>query len=378
MKTVKDVEKLRILYLIDGLPAGGLERQVVELLKGLKSISIVSTVLCSLSKGGAREKEAFTYADQIIDCNGAANAGHALLLKFPYLLIKILLQIGSLRPDIIHTYGCFSDWAGVFAKAIYGIPLANGSIRAARPFLNRRDKISKLTFRYADAVVANSTAGLNSFKIKEKGIVIHNGIDMSRFGQVSPVKIDGFPKLCMVGNFTDKKDQKSLILTIPELSRIYRDLKVILVGRGKNLIKCKELSNTLDCAEFVTIVDNCDNPEPYIAASDICLLLTNMKVHGEGISNSIMEYMALGKPVIASDCGGNDELVEEGITGFLCTDNSPMVIANHIKTLMNDGDMRKKMGNMARQTITKKFSIVKMIEAYVELYEELPRSAKKG
>lgn len=362
---------MRILYIIDGLPDGGLERQVVELLRGLGSQKGILTILCNLSRGGAREKEAASHADQLLILPGASNAGWALLLKFPYLVLTVLHQCRKLSPDLIHTYGCFSDIIGVVASLISNIPFVNGSIRAARPVLNYRDKISRLTFPYAEKIISNSQAGLNVYGVREKGVVIHNGIDLRRFEKVDRANVSGSPLLCMVGNFTDKKNQKLLIRCLPQLCDQFGELRLILVGKGRNVDSCRKYANQIGCIDNVTFVENCSFPEPYIASADICILISNIELHGEGISNAIMEYMALEKPVVATQCGGNGELIVDGVTGYLTKKNTAEELTEVLRTLLADKNLCRRMGLAGRKRVEQDFAISKMINSYTRLYHSI-------
>ena len=368
---------IRVLYVLDGLPGGGAERQLIELLKGLKEIKNISTILCPLSSGGTREEEAVQYSDHLLKLPNASNAGFSLLVKFPFIIRRLVAEVREQRPDIIHTFGCFADIAGCALSKMYNIPFINGSIRAARPKLNFRDRISRLTFSSATAIVANSRAGLRSFNLEGKGIVIHNGVDLIRFENVAPTSIDGSPVLCMIGNFTDKKDQATLIKCMPALIDQYKNIRLVLVGKGKNATSCKELSLALSCGDKVLFLENCDNPEPYIAASDLCFLFTNTKIHGEGISNAIIDYMALGKPVIASDCGGNDEIIEDGKTGFLVPENDSLRVIDIIKQLLDDKNWSNEIGRRSRFKISQSFTVEKMVSAYVKLYGEISGTLEK-
>lgn len=353
------------------MPAGGLERQIVELLRGLQQVQNIQTILCVLSTGGARQKEACDLADTVFPVSGAGNAGPRLLAKFPLLSINVMFKYNSFSPDIVHSFGCFSDVLGATLSKIFRVPLINGSIRAARPVLNWRDRVSRLTFPYANRIVANSYAGLRSFGIEKKGVVIHNGVDQDRFISVKPTAVQTIPVLCMVGNFTDKKDHKSLVQCIPALKKQFGDLKLVLIGRGKRMQEVMDYAVQIGCRQSIDFVDDCDSPESYIAGADLCLLLSNIAVHGEGISNAIIEYMALGKAVIASDCGGNNELLVDGVTGFLIHENNCAKIIERIHFLLENHTLCKQMGQAGKERIEKGFSLEKMVSSYTTLYRSI-------
>src|SRR5438876_8916005 len=89
----------------------------------------------------------------------------------------------------------------------------------------------------------------------------------------------------------------------------------------------------------------------------------------EGISNSVMEYMALKKPVVATDGGGTRELVVEGETGFLVPPGKPEALAAKIEYLLDNPDDARRMGEAGAARLRCEFSIARMIEKTVNLYE---------
>ncbi len=359
---------VRVLIIVDGMLSGGAERQIIELLRALQHNAEITTGLCTLSIGGEREREAKEIVNHTFSNHPARNAGFSLLLHMPRTALQVLSEAKNWRPDIVHTFGCFSDHLGVLLAKKLDAKFINGSVCAARPKLYYRDRISQLTFNCADTIVANSHAGLKSFGIAEKGRVIHNGVDHGRFRNVQKAELAGSPVLCMVGNFTDKKDQFTLISCLPALQTSYPDIQLILIGRGKHVHTCRDHAAELGCEEHVQFIENCDNPEPYIRRSDICLLISNIGVHGEGISNAIIEYMALGKPVIASVCGGNGELVVDSVTGILIKNNDKNEIVSSAHELLANPERMVSMGLAGKHRIEVEFSITKMVNAYIDLY----------
>ena len=89
----------------------------------------------------------------------------------------------------------------------------------------------------------------------------------------------------------------------------------------------------------------------------------------EGISNAILEYMALAKPVVATGGSGTEELVEDGITGFLVRTSDPLQLAEKLEILLNNEVLRKEMGLAGHERVGKHFSINRMVTEYVNLYK---------
>jgi glycosyltransferase involved in cell wall biosynthesis len=107
--------------------------------------------------------------------------------------------------------------------------------------------------------------------------------------------------------------------------------------------------------------------ESFVNIMDVCVLST----FTEGISNSILEYMALSKPVVATDGGGTKEIVMEGETGFLVNPGNADELAARIESLLNNDILRHNMGRAGRERVRNHFSIDKMIDSYVFHYSKL-------
>src|SRR5262249_16038980 len=97
----------------------------------------------------------------------------------------------------------------------------------------------------------------------------------------------------------------------------------------------------------------------------------------EGLSNSIMEYMALGKPVVATDGGGTRELVVDGETGFLVPPGTPSALVAKIEYLLANPDIAKRMGEAGEARLRREFSIMRMVEETVKLYELTIANSKR-
>jgi glycosyltransferase involved in cell wall biosynthesis len=356
----------KILIIADAMPVGGAERQIVELLKGLKRRGNFFTILGILVKGGALQSEAVRFADFFLPLPQKSEFDVTLAFS-------VYQSVKKYHIALIHTFGIISDIAGLFASKILGIPHINGSMRSAPPRLNHRDIINRCCMPFANMAVANSYAGLQAFKMLKhpRTQVIYNGVDLSRFQNVKPIK-QIVPSICMVGNFTKRKDQASLIHSLPLIRQEFPKIKLLLIGKKrKKFAKCQQLIKSLGLAASVDIISDTDHPEPYILGSHVTVLITNTKIHGEGISNAIIEYMALAKPVVASDCGGNKEIVEHGKTGYLTPANTPLIISEYILKLLYTTEKTKQMGALGKKKIFSQFGLERMIDEYECLYHKL-------
>ena len=107
--------------------------------------------------------------------------------------------------------------------------------------------------------------------------------------------------------------------------------------------------------------------ETFINIFDIAVLSS----HTEGISNAILEYMALGKPVIASRGGGTSELVLDNVTGFLTQPCAANAMYEKILLLLENKKLRLKLGNMGRERIMNEFNFRKMLNSFFKIYNTL-------
>jgi glycosyltransferase involved in cell wall biosynthesis len=108
---------------------------------------------------------------------------------------------------------------------------------------------------------------------------------------------------------------------------------------------------------------------PRIASADIGVLLTDPKVHIEGCSNSIMEYMACGLPVVCTDSGGNREIVEDGVTGFVVPAYDAGAVVAAVRKLRNDPARSREMGHQGSRRLRECFTIERMVAGFVSAYE---------
>ncbi|TKB05995.1 glycosyltransferase [Desulforhopalus sp. IMCC35007] len=355
-------KKRSVLILADGMSAGGTERQIIELLKGFQYNKNFEIIFGVLVKDGECVPEAGYYAAKILPVRQSSQYDFTLAWSLIHLTREYNI-------DLIHTFGSVSDFSGIVAGRINNIPVVNGSIRNARPKLNKRDKISRFCMRFATGIVANSYAGIRAYGMenRDNAQVIYNGVDIKRFEDIIPAQIPE-QSICMVGNFSLKKDQAQLIKILPKLLEKYSRLHLILVGRGDNLDNLQQQVAFLGLTQSVTFVTDCNSPESIVSGCEIGVLLSP---EGEGFSNAIIEYMALGKPVIASALGGNHELVDHGKTGYLVENGKAEQLITYISHLLSEPYAAKKMGEAGKEKIAEHFHVSRMVNSYEDLYFRL-------
>lgn len=360
---------MRILHMIDGLRIGGAERQMVETATGLHAQEDMVCDAISMSDGPLQDR--------------LQEAGCRVYLvprRWRWDLGIVRDEVGVLNEghyDLIHTWDGMSDIYAFLIKAVTGVTWVAGSGRTAEGLRTWREWLQRLSWLRADAVVANSKASLRAFRLdSSKGHVIYNGIDLKRFNQsnrsVSRQEL-GFDDtdfvIGMVANFTHYKDQGTLIHAAIKLLHKGMPLGVVLLGDGPRRTVCQDMAQESGFAKRFAFLGSQVHPERYIATFDVSVL-TSAKT-GESCSNALLECMAMGVPVVATNLGGNVEVVEDGRTGYLVPFGDPASVAERLFSLYRDPSGRLEMGERAAQVVQERFSREQMVENFAKLYSQL-------
>lgn len=351
--------------IVDGMPVGGTERQVVELLRGLEARGRFRAVLGVLDRGGGLEDEASRFAAGVIPLRRRA--------RFDITPAGILWWRCRRTPlRLLHAFGWMSGLAALAAGRAAGVPVVNGSIRSAPPVLHLRERVSRWTALRSDVVVANTEAGLRSYRVAHHphATVIANGINVARLAQSEEVLPAG-PVVCMVANFNRYKDHAGLIRAFVGVREVVRDATLLLIGRDVGtLAACRRLVEKLGLGNAVSIVTDCDRPERFMRQSAVCVL-ASPTTHGEGMSNVLLEYLALGRAVVATRDGGTAEVIRHRETGLLVEDRTPESLANSIIELLGDPVRARRMGDAGQRVVQERFSAERMVADYEDLYERV-------
>ncbi|RLB81538.1 MAG: hypothetical protein DRH24_08975 [Deltaproteobacteria bacterium] len=357
---------MRILHLIDTLGAGGKERQLTELLKGLSKRTGIDARLIILS-----ETVHYSYVKRL-----------GLRIYFlkrrirrdPGVFLELFKICRQFQPDILHSWESMCSLYALPIAKILKIPFISGTVRDAPSkikLFGKTWKRTRLTFFFSQIVLANSLAGLKSYNVpKDKGCCIYNGFDFSRADNLAEkqtvrkkYKITTPKVVGMVARFHPRKDYATFILSALQILERNRDVTFLAIGGGTTLNNCIKIVP----AKFrnnIRFLGKLKEIESIVNIFDVGVLAS----YADGISNSIMEYMALGKPVVATDHGGTREIVIHNKTGFLVEPKNPEEMAAKIEFLLNDRETARVMGQEGYKRLRHEFSLEKMTKGYIELY----------
>lgn len=364
---------MKIIHIISHLGGGGKERRLIQLIKSQQKQTNAKHQIIILNPI-IDYPEIRTYA-QVTVLNNSSR----------WELIKSLRKtIENTKPDIIH------DWTGnptiiftlLYYKRSFKYKYVEGFIADGNPIKSLLLRIAcKIAFKKADAIVSNSHAGLIAkHAITKKSYVIYNGFDFDRIKYINDQQISDIRReldipnqqyiISMIARLDFAKDWETFLKVAQQIQSIRTDIQFLAVGKGPRLNELTMLSNQMKL-QNIKFVGFRSDVERIISASRITLLLTNNQVHAEGISNSIMESMAAGIPVIASEGGGTSEIISNGNDGYIIQPQDHFTASNHIINLLNDPNLYNRMSNAAKEKIKTKFLLKDMANKYINLYKSL-------
>lgn len=360
---------MKILMLIDSLVKGGRERRLIELLKGFAKYKEVELALVLFSKKVEYQ--------EIHDMGIPIFYLERKPKKDPRVFWRFFQVCKKERPDVIHSWGTMPSIYAIPAAKILGIKFINASIANAPENMSWRDSDflrSKITYPFCDAVVGNSRAGLSAYEAPaNKSFCFYNGFDFRRINVLDDevnirqqYNIQEGLVTGMVGAFFERKDYDTYLRAAIRYLDERRDMTFLAIGDGPDLPRFKAMvpAQHQDRIIFTGMVHNV---ESLVNIFDIGVLAT----YTEGISNSIMEYMVLAKPVIASDGGGTKELVLDKETGFLIPQRDPAKLYEYLKTLADNRELRILYGTNGKHRIHTYFTLDRMEKDYYKLYQKL-------
>jgi glycosyltransferase involved in cell wall biosynthesis len=360
---------VKILFFIDSTSAGGKERRLTELMKNLRALPDIDFELVIMSND-VHYEEIFSLNIKIHYVIRDRKRDISIFRKF-YKICR------DFKPDIVHSWDSMTATFVLPTCKILGIKFVNGLIVDApvnNSIFNKYMFRARFSFLFSNLIIGNSRAGLTAYKAPPgKSIVIHNGFDFNRIREVhnsinlrEEFLIGTKFIVGMVATFSKFKDYNTYYSAAQSLLKRRKDVTFLAIGNETDL---EESINLVDPSfrQYFRFMGKRSNVESLVNEMDICVLST----FTEGISNSILEYMALGKPVIATAGGGTNEIVENNVTGYLIRPSEPDELADKIEILLNDESIRIAFGTAGKRCVHENFSIETMVDKYLNCYKTI-------
>jgi sugar transferase (PEP-CTERM/EpsH1 system associated) len=369
-----------IAHVIDRLDVGGLENGLVNLINHIPRDRYRHAIVCLKNYTDYRER--LKRDVKIFSLN--KRPGKDLRLYW-----QLWRLFRDLQPDLVHTRN-LSTLEAQLPAFLAGVPsrihgehgrdmhdLDNTSARyrylrmAFRPLVNGYVALSLDLMRYLERGVGVPTTKLTH---------LYNGVNTESFRPRLGVRSDlvsrdfcpsGAAVIGTVGRMEAVKDQLTLAQAFANLisrrSSTKGCLRLVMIGDGVLRPQVIELLSQAGLADISWLPGARDDIPDLLRSMDIFVLPSL----AEGISNTILEAMATGLPVIATDVGGNPELVVDGVTGYLVPRSDPDAMTDAMARYLENPELMLHHGQAGRERVMRHFSIQQMVTRYIELYDEL-------
>ncbi len=364
MENNKHDHKLKICFLAGTLGQGGAERQLMYILHALKAKEFNIKVLC-LTKGEYWENEIKQLNIPLVWVGKRQNR----LAR----IFSIIKEVKRFKPDIIQSSHFYTNFYAAIAAKLTG----KKSVGAVRSNLNNElysnGKIAgKLNLITPDILAINSQnaikAALERLHIKdEKIFFLSNRIDIKKFSPIQDHKGNEAVTILSIGRLVPLKRFDKLIEIIADITKEHK-IKTFIAGDGPEKDKLIIHSRKSGLSENeITFLGNIENIEQIYNKADIFILCSEW----EGTPNVILEAMAAGLPVIASNVGDIAYIVQHKENGFVFESNNFHQAGNYLKELITDARLRNKMGTKSREIIEQKFKLDALYESLMSLYQKV-------
>lgn len=360
------IKKIKILYVISSLKIGGTERRLVSLAANTFRNNLFDVQILLFSEINEFDHITTSIPLHIINKNNTS---------FISLMLQYSVLLKTFSPDIVHAWDSISAFYTSMLKSFFLFKFINSQIASAPTKINFFSKtriLSIINFAFSDLIISNTYAGLKVYNPSlKKSEVIYNGFDMKRLSNLnsrdtirSKYDLQSKYLVVMAANFTDFKDQETLIKAAKIILKSRTDIQFVFIGDGKNLTKCKDMVVSEVEKKHIKFLGKITETDEIINIIDIGVLTT----YTEGISNSLMEYMAFGKPVISTINPGTKELVNENYSGYLIESKDYGNLEKKINYILDNNMLAKNMGSYNSRRIKEQFNLSKMISRFVKNY----------
>ncbi|HEX8639459.1 MAG TPA: glycosyltransferase [Pyrinomonadaceae bacterium] len=368
-----------VLQLIGSFHQGGSERQAVQLVRLLREDARCNVFAATLNKEGILLDE--------IEKIGLPEIPEFKLKSFYDRNFLVQLKncarfIRHNNIEIVHTHDFYTNVFGIAAARLARVSLKIASKRETGGMRSKMQRmIENRIFQAADKIVANSEA-VKNYLIDEKIAatkisIIYNGLDAQRLtpkitdGKIIRANL-GLPAdenikfITLLANLRHAvKNQPMFLRAAQKILRKAPNAHFVLAGEGELKESLESLAKELQLEQNTHFIGRCAAVPELLSISYACVLTSV----AEGFSNSILEYMLAGKPVVATRVGGAAEAVVENETGFLIESDDDETLAIRLIELLENETKAENFGAAARKIAAEKFSLDAQLNKTLELYE---------
>ena len=357
----------KLLIIIDELELGGTQSQIVQLVRHLDAsrfdVSLAYFRNASSCVGALRDAGASVHC---IPKRGRID---------PVFFWQLCRFIRRGEFDLEHAFSFSGEFWGWLANSLAGQARFVSSARSTYDWYTPMQwTIKRWVTQGSAALIANSRAGaecaaLNMGVRSSRVHVVHNGIamddrcrEMARRRMEHPQR---HGRVLFVGRLVGHKNLSCLLRAFRRVAAERDDVRLDIVGDGPERARIEQERDRLGLADRVLLHGEQDDVVPFLEQADMLACSS----HREGLSNAIMEAMCAALPVVASNVGGNSELVQHGETGLLfpADDDESMAVA--MNELLDDDDTRQRMGRAGHLRMQRLHDPRRMASDVEQIYE---------
>jgi glycosyltransferase involved in cell wall biosynthesis len=392
-----DPAQLRITSFIGTFEVGGTERQSLNLALGLHERGCDVQFACFRNSGRLRQE---------VDARGIPITEYSMRSfysgRFLQQIRAFARDLRRRHTDVLQTYNLHGNVFAVPAARLAGVPVVVAGVRDVGIYLTPwTQRVQRAACRFADVVIVNAQGikdwlmddGYDGSRIE----VVRNGVNLSRFLDPAPTEPgairrefgipEGVPLISLIARMCPSKGFDDLIEALPAIHARHPEARVLMVGeqlvsRDGKFVPSMEYRSKLETrARALGVGDRVifagyRGDVPAIHAEVTVAAHPSLT---EGLSNSILESMASGLPIVTTPVGGTPELIAHDRTGLLVPAHSPRELANAICALIEDRGRAARLGEAARTFARDAFSISTMVQATEHVYREvLARKRREG
>ena len=374
-----------VLQLFNSFYQGGTERQTVQLTRLLHESNRYRLHLACIRPEGPLRAD--------IERLGITDIPSFPLTSFydRNMVVQLRRFVAFLRDndiDLVHAHDFYTNIFGMIGATLARVPVRLASRRETDGIRSRAQRfVERRAYNLAHAVVANAEAvrrqviaeGIAAHKV----VRIYNGLDLSRLAprpglsradrlallNLPPDETKPRRFVTIVANMLHPmKDQGTFLRAARRVRAAVPEASFVLAGEGELTERWRALAAELGLEREAFFLGRCTEVAELLAVSDVCVLSSKGV---EGLSNSIIEYMAAARPVVATDIGGAREAVVDGETGYIVKPEDDEAMAARIIALLQDPTHARTMGERGREVAGRDFSLAARLERTEKLYDRL-------
>lgn len=357
---------MTVVFLITDLKRGGGQAQLLDVASRLRArgwdvraVSMVPPVALT---------DEFAAAGVPLE-----DLGMRLGVPDPRGLLRLVWRLRRWRPDVLHCHLVHANLLGRLARLFVHVPVLISTAHNVDEGSRRRERAYRRTDRLSDLTTQVCRAGAERYveigaARAERMEVVHNGIDLGRYRPRTGSRPPGPFRWLAVGRLDPQKDHATLLRAFARLVADGRYAHLRVVGTGPLQGDLEALAGELGIGDQVELLGPRPDVPELLRSADAFVSSSAW----EGLPLVLLEAAAAELPIVATDVGGTDEIVDDGENGFLCEPRDPDALAEGMARVMDlDRAERARLGAAGRRRVELDFDLERVVDRWEEIYRDL-------